>query len=404
MATGYFSFLKSRPYDVGYLLLHSFTSSFGQTFFIALFVPHFRSQFALSSAQFGLMYSMATFLNALIFPFAGAYLDKISIRKFSTGTGILILLACLVLAFAPGVAALFMGLTLIRLAGQSLMTHISAASGARAFGSDRGKALSVINLGFPIGEGLLPPVVGLILSRWGNSFGFILLGISLVAVFFPLSRFLYKKSVLISGQDHELTTSEKTKKIYRFDLLLKPKFILLVPSMVCPPFLLTGYFLHQASLATMLNWPALWVATWFFLYAFSRIAASFVIGPLTDRYTAVRLYPFYLFPIVISMFMLFLWDSSWACLVFLIGSGVTMGTGSTLKNALLPELFGTKSLGAIRSLSGMLMAIATALSPWLFGILIDGNRVSLLLISSISVIAGSYVLSLIGLKINRLSR
>jgi len=214
MTKGYLSFIKSHPWDVGYLLLHSFSSSLGQTFFISLFVSQFRSQFDLTSAKFGLIYSVATLLNAAMFPLIGAYLDKWTIRKFSTGTGILILIACLTLAFSATLPILLAGLTLIRLGGQSLMSHISSTTAARAFGKNRGKALGVTNFGLPIGEGILPPVLGLILSNYSNQWVFILIGLCFIIVFFPLANWFYKHAETISSLDKESALSPKEKKVY----------------------------------------------------------------------------------------------------------------------------------------------------------------------------------------------
>jgi len=48
-----------------------------------------------------------------------------------------------------------------------------------------------------------------------------------------------------------------------------------------------------------------------------------------------------------------------------------VGLGSTVKTALLVEVYGTRNLGAIRSVSATVMVVSTALSPVLFGFLLD---------------------------------
>src|SRR5690625_7447070 len=50
---------------------------------------------------------------------------------------------------------------------------------------------------------------------------------------------------------------------------------------------------------------------------------------------------------------------------------MTMGAGGNIKSALWAELFGTEMIGTVRSLFSSVMVFSTALSPFLFGWLLD---------------------------------
>ncbi len=52
---------------------------------------------------------------------------------------------------------------------------------------------------------------------------------------------------------------------------------------------------------------------------------------------------------------------------------VSNGGGSTIKNALFAELFGTKIIGTVRSVFTMVMVFSTALGPVSFGLLLDAG-------------------------------
>ena len=52
-------------------------------------------------------------------------------------------------------------------------------------------------------------------------------------------------------------------------------------------------------------------------------------------------------------------------------TGVTMGIASALWGVLLPVVYGTEHLGAIRSLAVTIMVFSTAIGPGLTGVLID---------------------------------
>ena len=60
-------------------------------------------------------------------------------------------------------------------------------------------------------------------------------------------------------------------------------------------------------------------------------------------------------------------------MAFLILAGITTGISGTVKTAIIAEIYGTKNLGAIRSIFTMFMVISTALGPLLVGLLIDNN-------------------------------
>jgi predicted MFS family arabinose efflux permease len=51
--------------------------------------------------------------------------------------------------------------------------------------------------------------------------------------------------------------------------------------------------------------------------------------------------------------------------------GVAMGVTQPVVAALWAELYGTQSIGAVRSLTTSLMILSSASAPWLFGVLID---------------------------------
>jgi len=53
--------------------------------------------------------------------------------------------------------------------------------------------------------------------------------------------------------------------------------------------------------------------------------------------------------------------------------GATLGGNFTVFGAIWAELWGTRHLGAIRSVGQALMVFATALAPWTFGLMVDGG-------------------------------
>ena len=83
-----------------------------------------------------------------------------------------------------------LGLFGLRLFGQGLCSSLSSITVARFFDQQRGKALSLSQLGFPVFEGVITPLGAVIIAHWNyNTLSWILC-VSLILVFIPLCLFL----------------------------------------------------------------------------------------------------------------------------------------------------------------------------------------------------------------------
>ncbi|MFT5364078.1 MAG: MFS family permease, partial [Dinoroseobacter sp.] len=102
--------------------LLSFLSSFGQTFFIALFAGELRDEFALSLGQWGGIYAVGTATSAAIMVFSGTLADKIRIRTLGLVIISGLALSCFAMAFNPSGAALVLVILALRFTGQGMLT------------------------------------------------------------------------------------------------------------------------------------------------------------------------------------------------------------------------------------------------------------------------------------------
>jgi MFS family permease len=154
-------------------------------------------------------------------------------------------------------------------------------------------------------------------------------------------------------------------------MLRDARFYGLLPGLLAPAFIITGVLFHQVHLVEVKGWTLAGFAASYPLYAGSATAASLGVGWLIDRYGAVQILPFYLLPLALGLALLGTSDSVWAAAVFMTLMGATAGAATIVLGALLPELYGTTHLGAIRALSVALLVFATAISPGVIGWLID---------------------------------
>lgn len=377
-------------------LSFTFFSSFGQTFLISLFVPYFLDDFQLSNAAFGSFYSIATVGSAAILPYLGRWIDFLSIKKYSLAVASCLALASLTMALSWHIALLFLGLLLLRLAGQGLSGHTAETAMARYFVARRGKALSISSLGYPIGEGVLPLAVAGILTllSWRTTWG--LFTLIILLVFIPFIYTILGREETQRLDEFTGNTNSSNAKISYRKFFSNGRFWLILPSVLIPAFWATALFLYQISIAEQLGWTSGLIASAFTGFAVSRIASALGVGPLIDRWSARRLFPFYLLPFGAGLAVAYFHPGTWSAFLYMGLLGVTMGIGSNIKSALWAEIYGPEIIGTIRSLFSALMVFSTALSPFLVGWLLDQDvAITHILLAAIATVVVASLMSYI---------
>lgn len=368
-----FRFLRDNLSWLGAGLLLTFASSFGQTFFISLMGGQYRAELGLSHGQFGGLYMAATLLSALTLIYAGGIADRMSARRL----GALVMLglagACLVMMQVTNAAMLFLAIYLLRFLGQGMLSHLEVTAIARWFAATRGRALAIASWGHPLGEGFLPATVALMLTMmdW-RSVWMTMAGVLLIVVI-PVYVLTLRAERQPQGIETapELLTGLRGKHWTRPEVLRHGLFWWLIPVLMGSPLIGTAVLFHQAHIAEIKGWTLAQLTAGFPVYAVLSIGSSLVFGVLVDRFTACRVLPFYLVPLAIGIVTLGFFDAPWVALVALGSIGMTAGAGMATVGAMWAELYGTRHLGSIRSLSVASMVFASALGPGLTGILID---------------------------------
>jgi MFS family permease len=367
----YLAFVRKERRLLSFAVSFNFFSSFGQTFLLSLFVPYFLTAFELSNASFGTLYAAATLTGAVALPWLGQWIDRIPLRQYSMYVAVGLLAASLLMAVSWHISVLFLSLILLRLAGQGLSSHTAQTTMARQYSGDRGKALSISALGFPIGEALLPSLIAfmLIYMHWQTTWAFIA-GV-IAFIFLPLLWFLIRSEnqvVTHNKSDDTLSASDNYKTIFSD---YRTAFI--IPAILMPPFWVTGLFLYQISAAGDLGWTATLIASAFIAFAAARIVSGLLSGPVIDRFSAQTLFPFLLIPMTIGFLVAILYTGALSAFIYMGLIGITLGLSSTLKSALWAELYGTDMIGTVQSLFSSIMVLSTALSPFIVGWMLDNS-------------------------------
>lgn len=365
----YFRFFLTHPRVLSFGVLLTLFSSFGQTFLISIFVPRLLEEFTLNTAQFGALYAGATLTSAVSLPFFGRLMDRITLRAFSLAVGLGLALACFAMALAPNVAVLFIAILGLRLTGQGLLSLTASTTMARVFTEGRGKALSVSGLGYPLGEGLLPMLIVLLIHAAGWRLSWAILGGIIAAVLLPSTVSLLRDVEPL----HQREIAGHKASCSRPRLWRDPKFYLLLPGNLFIPCVLTALFLYQLPLAQYRGWSAGTMASAFVGFAVARMAASLAIGPVIDRWGAMHLFPVILLPVSAGLLALSLGSAPGIAFLYLILAGISQGIASPMMTALWAEVYGVESLGTTKGTVATFGIFATALGPLLLGALLKAG-------------------------------
>ena len=119
------AFIRSNTrWLLGGLIL-TFFSSFGQTYFIALFSTEIRATFLLSHGDFGIIYMAGTLASAATLVWLGRVVDSYAVSTVALWVCIALGLACIAMALVSSAWMLVLVIFGLRLFGQGLsLIHI----------------------------------------------------------------------------------------------------------------------------------------------------------------------------------------------------------------------------------------------------------------------------------------
>ncbi|MEM9716304.1 MAG: MFS transporter [Pseudomonadota bacterium] len=349
----------------------TFTSSFGQTFFISIFAAEIMAHYNLTDGEWGVLYFYGTLASGLLMIWAGALTDYVKAKWLT-----LILLICLsgfcfAMSVNTSVALLPIIIFGLRFCGQGMLHHTATVSMARWFGKNRGKAVSIAGLGFCIGEAFLPMILVALLAfiSWQTAWG----GIAVAAlVFIPLILWL------LSAERSPSEVAAETAAVglggqhwSRMDVIKNWMFWALFPMVIGPSIYGTVLFFQQVHLAEVKGWDHADLVTLFPIYTGTTVLAMLVSGILVDRFGATRLIPYAQIPAAIGFLILSSATGFWGIATAFVFIALMQGSWSTLSVSFWAEFYGTRYLGSIKAAATAIMVVGSAIGPAITGLLID---------------------------------
>ena len=371
--------------------IFTFFSSFGQSFFLGLFNSSIRDALSITHGQFGSIYASATLLSSLVLVWIGKKIDDVNILKFASYVIIFLSASCFIFSKISSVIFLFIGIFLMRLAGQGLTTHAATTTISRYFDKNRGRALSTGWLGLSLAEFCMPVLIVFLLTfiEWRD----IWISISiLVIIILPITAYALVRNVKLDTREDSNNKSEILREIKqwkRIEVLKDYRFYVICMTMLAMPWIATGTFVYQSFISTSKGWGPYIIAQSFMAYSIFSVITLFISGFLIDKFSSRKLLIYMNIPLLLATIILFYFDSFISSFIFLGLIGISNGLANVLGSSTWAEIYGVKHIGSIKALTTALMVFSTAFGTALFGILIDYG----LSIEQIAVVSGVYILS-----------
>ncbi|MEY2992427.1 MAG: hypothetical protein RI946_1821 [Pseudomonadota bacterium] len=364
---GFLRFLGDNKTWIGAGFLLSFLSSFGQTYFISIFSGEIRTAFDLTHAQWGSIYGIGTFSSAVVMIWAGGLSDIIRTRVL--GAIVLGALACAVVFMSQlsSYLALPFAIFFLRFFGQGMAVHLSTVAMSRWFVAARGRALSIANLGYSLGEALLPMTMVALMGFYAWQTLWLGASVLILAMIPVLFLLLHNERTPQSMAEENSSLGMGGRHWTRKDTLRHPLFWFMMPAMIGPGAFFTAFFFQQVPFAAEKGWSHLELVKLFPIYSVSVVAANLVSGWALDKWGVGRLIPYFQLPLVVAFIVVGQAQDVTMIALALVLLGLVGGANSTLPNAFWAEFYGTRHLGAIKALATAIMVLGSAIGPAITG-------------------------------------
>ena len=381
-----FNSLKFKVSLLGFIF--TFFSSFGQSYFLGLFNSSIRETLSITHGQFGSIYASATLCSSILLIWVGKKIDDVNVFKFALFVTILLSFACFFFSKISSVLLLFIAIFLMRFSGQGMMSHTASTTISRYFTKTRGRALSISWFGLSSAEFILPVLMVYLLTLidWQNLW--LIFSIT-VLVILPIASFLLIKNLNLDSREtqNENIKEVEIKQWRRRDVIKDYRFYIISLNMLAMPWIFTGFAVFQSFVQSSKGWGPYVIAQSFMSYSILSVVTLFVSGFLIDKFTSRKLLIFMNIPLLLSVIVLYYFDSPITAFVFLGLVGISNGFANILGSSTWAELYGVKYIGSIKALTTALMVFATAFGTALFGFLIDIGFT----IGDISIVSGIYI-------------
>ena len=366
------SFYRNNARWLGVGVMLTLVSSFGQTYFIAIFADRIMAEYGLTDGEWGAIYTVATLSSAAALLFAGRFADEIRVARL----GVMILVAftavAIGMALNHSVYVLVLLIFGLRFCGQGMISHLGVTAMARWFRAHRARAVAIAGLGYSLGEALLPRIAAMAEPLIGWRSVWLVVACLLIAGFAPLIAWMARDERSPRGiEPSEQATARDGTQWTRGQMVRHWLFWMLVPAIVAQSFIGTVIFFQAVHIAETMVWSKLDMTAAYPVYALTTVVVALAAGWLADSFGPDRLLPVLLVPIGLGISLVGPFEGIWSWWAALALTGVSTGLAHALWGAFWAEMYGTRHIGSIKAVASAFMVVGSAIGPGVTGVVID---------------------------------
>jgi MFS family permease len=355
----------------------------GARYSFGVFLTPIGTEFSMSRGVTSSIFSIYMLLCALFAVFGGWGVDRYGPRKLGIFIGTFTGLSFIMTSWAQSPWQLLITYSLLLSLGTGPIYGVVNTTASRWFTKKRGFAVGITSSGGGVGTIVVAPFAAYLISSFGWRTGFIVLGvislIGIVAVSFPLRKNPQDIGLLPDGDKAQPPQNDIQKKegdVQPADFSLGQairmnQFWLLGFSWVFFSLSLHMIFVHIVAYAVDIGISPMDAAFILSLIGLASIPGRLLVGKLSDVMGRKALGV----TCNLIQFGALLWlmwvDQLWMLYAFALFFGFMWGGSGIVITALIGDIFGTRSLGAIMGVMSAGWALGAAIGPAIGGFIFD---------------------------------
>ena len=350
----------------------------GQTIGVAVFIDHFVDDLDISQSTVAACYLVGTLTGATTLARWGRAIDQLGPRRATTIIAAAFSVALAAMAGVTGVVTLAVGFTFIRMLGQGALSLTSSVAVSMWFERRRGMVLGVVITVSGALMALVPIVLNQGIEAWGWRATWLASAAVIAVVVVPMGWFGLVDRPSDVGQcpDGPCTDDDLARiaeaghpesfggsGVDRATAMRTQGFWILSLASVSVSWLVTALAFHQIALLGEAGLSRAEAAAMFLPQVLGAAVAGVAAGALVDRF-GTRLVPSAAMALMtLTLVLAGTVTSRPAVILYAIVLGATTGLSRTAITTLVPTWFGTRHLGAITGVLGLVSVVGSAMGP-----------------------------------------
>ncbi|MFC1992831.1 MFS transporter [Chloroflexota bacterium] len=341
----------------------------GPIFSFGVFLKPVSADFGWTRAMTTGAYSLYMVLHGSLYIITGRITDRFGPRILVTVCGSLFGLGFLLMSQISDLWQLYLFYGVFVAIGISGSWVPILSIVARWFVKKRGLMSGIVSSGMGVGIMIGPPVTSWLISRYGWSTSFMVIGIIALVLIIPAAQFLKRDPSqvgMLPDAESEATEESITREAKGFSLyeaMHSKRLWLTCAAYFCSGGLVHAGMVHTVPHATDLGISAIVAANLLVVIGALSIVGRIGMGRASDKIGNILA-----LAVVFVLWMAgFLWllpaEEAWMLYLFAIAFGFAFGGENAVMSPLVAELFGMKSHGLIFGLVSFIATVGGAIWP-----------------------------------------